>query len=66
MQRAVIVKTRTVSEIGFCLRLRAKPPQLGPIDRANPEIGTSSIDWVQLSTFHLKTETESSLRSAML
>jgi hypothetical protein len=25
-----------------------------------PEIGTSSIDWAQLSRFHLKTETESS------
>jgi hypothetical protein len=30
-----------------------------------PEIGTSSIDWVQLSRFHLKTETESSLRNAV-
>jgi hypothetical protein len=26
-----------------------------------PEIGTSSIDWAQLSRFYLKTETESSL-----
>jgi hypothetical protein len=26
-----------------------------------PEIGTSAIDWVQLSRFHLKTETESKL-----
>jgi hypothetical protein len=27
-----------------------------------PEIGTRSIDWAQLSSFHLKTETESSLQ----
>jgi hypothetical protein len=26
-----------------------------------PEIGTSSIDWAQLSEFYLKTEIESSL-----
>jgi hypothetical protein len=29
----------------------------------SPEIGTSSIDWTQLSRFYLKTETESSLRN---
>jgi hypothetical protein len=28
-----------------------------------PETGTSSIDWGQLSRFHLKTETESSLQN---
>jgi hypothetical protein len=26
-----------------------------------PEIGTSYVDWAQLSRFYLKTETESSL-----
>jgi hypothetical protein len=31
-----------------------------------PEIGTSSTDWAQLSRFYLKTETESSLRNAVL
>jgi hypothetical protein len=31
-----------------------------------PEIGTSSIDWAQLCRFYLKTETESSLRNAVL
>jgi hypothetical protein len=31
-----------------------------------PEIGTSSIDWVQLSTLYLKMETESSLRNVVL
>jgi hypothetical protein len=31
-----------------------------------PEIGTSSIDWTQLSRFYLKTETESSLRNVFL
>jgi hypothetical protein len=30
-----------------------------------PEIGTSSIDWAQLSRFFLKTETESGLRNVM-
>jgi hypothetical protein len=30
------------------------------------EVGTSSIDWTQLSRFHLKTETESSLRNVVL
>jgi hypothetical protein len=28
-------------------------------------IGTSSIDWAQLSRFYLKTETESSLRNVV-
>jgi hypothetical protein len=31
-----------------------------------PETETSSIDWVQLSRFYLKTETESSLRNVVL
>jgi hypothetical protein len=52
-----------VSETGFCLRLQVKPTQFGPIHRASPEIGTCSIDWVQLSMFYLMTETESSLRN---
>jgi hypothetical protein len=30
-----------------------------------PEIGSSSIDWAQLSRFYLKTETESSLRNVV-
>jgi hypothetical protein len=30
-----------------------------------PEIRTSSIDWAQLSRFHLKTETECSLRNVV-
>jgi hypothetical protein len=28
-------------------------------------LGTSSIDWAQLSRFHMKTETESSLRNVV-
>jgi hypothetical protein len=28
-----------------------------------PEIGTSTIDWAQMTRFHLKKETESSLRN---
>jgi hypothetical protein len=30
------------------------------------EVGTSSIDWAQLSEFYLKTETESNLRNVVL
>jgi hypothetical protein len=30
-----------------------------------PEIGTSFIDWAQLSRFYLKTERESSLRNVV-
>jgi hypothetical protein len=30
-----------------------------------PEIGASSIDWAQLSNFHLKMETESSLQNTV-
>jgi hypothetical protein len=29
------------------------------------EIGTSCVHWVQLSRFHLKTETESSLQNVV-
>jgi hypothetical protein len=32
---------------------------------SRPEIGTSCIDWVQLSRFYLKTETDSSLRNIL-
>jgi hypothetical protein len=31
-----------------------------------PETGTSSIDWAELSRFHLKTEIESSLRNVVV
>jgi hypothetical protein len=47
-----LFKTHKVSETEFCCCWC-------------PEIGTSSIDWAQLSRFHLKTETESSLRNAV-
>jgi hypothetical protein len=39
---------------------------LDPIVRADPEMGTSSVDWAQLSRFYLKTETESSLQNVVL
>jgi hypothetical protein len=32
----------------------------------SPEIGASSIHWIQLSRFYLKTETESSLRNVVV
>jgi hypothetical protein len=31
-----------------------------------PEIGTSSIDWAQLSRYYQKTKTESSVRNVVL
>jgi hypothetical protein len=39
----VFIFQNNVSETGFCLRLQVKPTQLGPIDRASPEIRISSI-----------------------
>jgi hypothetical protein len=46
----------SVSVFRWNLLSWAQPIELGP------EIGTSSIDWTQLSIFYLKTETETSLR----
>jgi hypothetical protein len=45
--RPVYFPKHKVSETGFCLRL-------GP----SIELGTSSINWPQLSRFYLKTETD--------
>jgi hypothetical protein len=36
-----------------------------PLQLLSPEIGTTSIDWAQLSGFYLKMETESSLQNVM-
>jgi hypothetical protein len=52
-------KTQRVG--GWTLPLSSGSPYL----RSGPEIGTSSIDWAQLSRFYLKTETESSLRNVV-
>jgi hypothetical protein len=35
-KRPVYFSKHNVSETGFCLRLQAKPIQLGPIDTASP------------------------------
>jgi hypothetical protein len=51
-------KKKDVSETSFCFRPQVVPTHLGP------ETGTSYVDWVQLSTFHLK-KTESSLRNVV-
>jgi hypothetical protein len=57
-----LFKTHNVLETGFCLYLQVEPTHLGPINGASPclqrgkEIGTSSINWAQLSRFHLKTD----------
>jgi hypothetical protein len=50
-----------VSETGICLRLQVETTQLGIIDNLFPRSGDR--DWAQLSSFHLKTETELSLRN---
>jgi hypothetical protein len=47
------------------LTVRISGDQEHALDLLGPEIGTSSIDWSQLSRFYLKTETESSLRNVM-
>jgi hypothetical protein len=41
-------------------------PSSGKTYIIGPEIGTSFIDWAQLSRFHLKTETESSFQKVLL
>jgi hypothetical protein len=50
---------KNVSEAEFYLRLQAYPA-------LSPEIGTSSIDWIQLSRFYLNSYTESSLRNVVV
>jgi hypothetical protein len=52
-----------VSETRFCLCLQVEPTQLDPSTDlvSGPEMGASSINLAQLSRFHLKMETESSL-----
>jgi hypothetical protein len=59
--RPVYFSKHNVSGTGLCLRLQVKPTQLGPIDKLVPVSG----DWVQLSRFYVKTETESSLRNVV-
>jgi hypothetical protein len=34
----LLFKTHNVSETGFCLRLQVEPTQLGPVDRASPNV----------------------------
>jgi hypothetical protein len=58
---------------GFCdcrptdynldIKMSQNPAQVWIQRFLGPEIGTSSIDWAQLSRFHLKMETESSLQN---
>jgi hypothetical protein len=62
IHRRIFYVSHRVSDTGFCLRLQAEPIQLG---RLSPETENISIYWAQISSFHLKPETESSLRSAV-
>jgi hypothetical protein len=57
--RPVFYLKRNVSDTGFCFRLRLEFTQLGPIYRV-------CLYWAELSKFHLKEETESSLRNGVL
>jgi hypothetical protein len=50
IHRPVFIKTRNVSETGFCLHLHVERTQLGPIDWASP---------------YLRMEIESSLRNVV-
>jgi hypothetical protein len=65
----VFTLKRNILGTAFCLHLQVKPTQLGRIYRSSPyllsysETGTCSIDWANLSRFHLKTETESALHN---
>jgi hypothetical protein len=63
--RPVYFSKHNVSKTAFCLRLRVKYTQLGPIDRASPYLRSSSIDWANPSRFYMKTETECSLRNVV-
>jgi hypothetical protein len=51
IHRPVIYLKRNVSETGFCLRLQAKPTQLGPIDRASLYLQASiQTQWVYIAS----------------
>jgi hypothetical protein len=63
IQRPVFYLKHDLSEAGFCRRLQVEPTQLGPV--SGPETEASCSYWAQLSRFHLKAKTESSLRSVM-
>jgi hypothetical protein len=63
---SVYISKCNISETGFCLHLQGKPTQLGPVNRASPEIATMSIDWAQLSRFYLKTDRIRSLKCCVL
>jgi hypothetical protein len=66
---------QSVAETEFCLQIEVQTVQFGEIHEANVcfrcccsylEAETDSVEWVQLSKFHLKKETESSLRIVVL
>jgi hypothetical protein len=78
IHRPVFYLKDNVSETGFSFRPQVEPTNLGPKDGATlrlhalnwcfsrcPETEDSSTDWAQLSSFHLETEKESSLRNAV-
>jgi hypothetical protein len=60
MHRPDLYLKYNILETGFCLLLQVEPTQVGPID---PETETICSYWVYPSRFHLKTETESSVRN---
>jgi hypothetical protein len=48
MHHPVFLFKHNVSETGFYLLLQVKPTQLGPIDRVNPYLMTSSFQTTEL------------------
>jgi hypothetical protein len=64
---ALFYLKQDVSETRLCLRLQKKRMQVSPVDRdtlsPDSETETSLFHWIHLSRFHLKSETESSVRN---
>jgi hypothetical protein len=59
IHRPVYITKRNDAKTGFCLRLQAKPLQLGPIDRVSPYLRTPvpPSRWgieAMLSTYYLR------------
>jgi hypothetical protein len=65
IHRTVFYLKHSVSGTGVCLYIQVETTELDPTElvssRFGPEIETGSIYWAQLSRFHLKPETDSSL-----
>jgi hypothetical protein len=66
--RVLNLQIEMATRYGYQLRIcwRSRQGMIRKLDTGLcPDIGTSSIDWAQLSRFYLKTETESILRKVV-